>query len=179
MRIYMLLNTNQTKILVLYILDVANCPMPLHTTNDIIAMCDINGFTIMEALSELTEQGTIEQYTFEGEPYIQPTVSAKNIVDAIGKEIPLSVREKASVYTMREIAKMRKKLGVSTSIRQDGDDFYVTVSINDNGLVLYKAELYAPTKEQAVRMGRSFESKPYEIYGKLIESLTEMKDYTP
>ncbi len=175
----MLLNTNQTKILVLYILDVASCPMPLHTTNDIIAMCDINGFTIMEALGELLEQGTIEEYTFEGERYIQPAISAKSIVEAIGTEIPLSVREKASVYTMREIAKMRKKLGVKSSIRQDGEDFYVTISINDNGLVLYKAELFAPTREQALRMGRSFESKPYEIYGKIIESLTEIKDYTP
>ena len=105
----MLLNTTQTKILVLYILDVAGCPIPLDTTNDIIAMCDINGFTIMEAFSELLSQGTIEEYAFEGERYIQPTVSTKQIIDAIGKEIPLSVREKASAYTMREIAKLRKQ----------------------------------------------------------------------
>lgn len=175
----MFLNTTQTKILVLYILHVANCPMPLHTTNDIIAMCDINGFTIMAAISELIEQGTVEEYTYEGERYIQPTVNAKDIVDAIGKEIPLTVREKASVYTMRELAKLRKQLGVSTAIRQEGEDFYVSVSISDNGLTLYDAVLYAPTKEQALRIERSFKSKPYEIYGSLIESLTEMKDYTP
>lgn len=175
----MLLNTTQTKILVLYILDVAGCPIPLDTTNDIIAMCDINGFTIMEAFSELLSQGTIEEYAFEGERYIQPTVSTKQIIDAIGKEIPLSVREKASAYTMREIAKLRKQLGVSSSIRQEGEDFYVSVSIQDNGLVLYSAEIYAPTKDQANRIERSFKSKPYEVYSKLIENLTDIKDYNP
>lgn len=133
----------------------------------------------MAAISELIEQGTVEEYSYEGERYIQPTVSAKDIVDAIGKEIPLSVREKASVYTMRELAKLRKQLGVATELRQEGNDYYIGVSISDNGLTLYKAELYAPTKEQALRMERSFKSKPYEVYGKLIESLTEMKDYTP
>ena len=175
----MFLNTTQTKILVLYVLHVANSPLPVTTVNDIIALCEINGFTIMAAISELIEQGTVEEYAYDGERYIQPAVAAGEIVDAIGKEVPLTVREKASVYTMRELAKLRKQLGVTTSIRQDGEDYYISVSLQDNGLVLYRAEFYAPTKEQALRMERSFKSKPYEIYSNLIESLTEIKDYTP
>ena len=63
---------------------------------------------------------------------------------------------------------------ITVTLNKDG-----SVSIQDNGLVLYSAEIYAPTKDQANRIERSFKSKPYEVYSKLIENLTDIKDYNP
>lgn len=173
----MLLSVNQIKVFVLFVLDTARCPLPLDVTNDIIAMCDVNCFNIAEALSELTDQGVIERYLFEGETYIRPVKPIGEVVESLGKEIPLSVREKATVYTMREIAKLRKNLGVTSSIRQDGENYFLTITIRDDSLQLYNAEFYSPTMEQALRMERSFKGKPYEIYGDLITKLTEIREY--
>jgi len=169
----MIQNDQQIKMMILYSVWSAGCPIPTQTLEMILSECGIGQIGTSGELHDLAEKGHISLISDDETEYIVLQKTGYNIVSTLGADLSPTVREKLILTTAREVANLRKDLGVFASFdeRSEGG-FDVKLSITDDGVHLIDIKLFAPTKAQAEIMTANFKDDPYKVYREVLASMT-------
>lgn len=171
------LSLHQIKVLILYTVDGTPGPVPRHVIETSLALCDVNIFSIQEALYDLIQNENLTQKNDEDNiPYLFLTAQGKHVIEPLKKDAPLSYREKALAYAAAEMSKLRTQIGVEATvapIKQGNDtEFACNITLSDDGLTMLGLTLYSPNKLQAEMMAERFRKNPLDIYRKILHIMT-------
>ena len=171
----MINNEQQIKMMILFSLASAGCPLPTETVSQILNEFDVGQIGTSGELFELREKGHIALITDEDTEYAVLQRTGTEIVKNLGNDLSPTLREKLISATAKEVAKLRKDLGVSASCKERPDGgFDVVFGLTDDGSSLMELKLFAPTKAQADIMSDNFREDPYSVYRKVIASLSSL-----
>ncbi len=171
------LSLHQVKVLILYTVDGTPGPVPRHVIETSLALCDVNVFSIQEALYDLIENENLVQKYDENEiPYLFLTSQGKIVVEPLRKDAPLSYREKALAFAAAEMTKLRTEIGVEATVTQaehgKEGEFACNINLSDEGITMLGLTLYSPNKLQAEMMAERFRKNPLDIYRKILYIMT-------
>ncbi|MBQ6172566.1 MAG: DUF4364 family protein [Clostridia bacterium] len=170
----MINDDQQIKMMILFALRSAGCPLPSVTIAQILNECGIGQIGTSGELYDLEEKGHVSLITDDDTEYAVLQKTGTEIVTALGRDLSPTLREKIILATAKEVAKLRKDLGVSASCREKPDGgFDVLFSLTDEGSPLMELTMYAPTKAQADIMISAFKDDPYRVYRDIITSLSK------
>lgn len=165
------------KFLVLYLMARVAAPIDFATLTDL-TMCDagVDYFEFAESVSEMVETGhlalTDERYAI--------TEKGRRDGAACESSLPYSVKHKCSRNLSRLNGVLRRSAQVRAEIieRPEGG-FTVSLGLDDDSGSLLKAELFSPTREQALRLTEGFQTRPERVLNDLLESLLEEGEESP
>lgn len=165
----------EVKILVCYLLDQVNLPLSAQMISDILLNRGlVNYFELSAALSELLQNGYMVPIRLEGKPQ-QYNLSAKGkqMLETLGQNIPLSVREKAVDSATELLLRKRREEQNKVTIAQVEDGYTITLKMLDIGSDLMSLKLFVPDKEQAEQIKERFFEDPARVYKGILELLTD------
>ena len=172
----MIQNDQQIKMMILYSLWSAGCPIPTVTLGQILMECGIGTIGTMGELYDLAEKKHLSVIPDGDIEYIVLQKTGTEIAKTLGRDLSPSVREKLMLITAREVAKLRKDLGVAASYEENEDGGYeVKVSLSDEGASLMDLKMFAPTMAQAELMTANFRDDPYKVYRDVLASMTKSR----
>jgi len=162
-------STRDIKILCCYLLHYVNQPVRHEQLVEALTVTGlVNYFEVASAISELLMLGNIVQ----DENGYSLTASGLEISNALGNDLPLSVREKASLELKDFIDFESKSKQIDVQI-DEVDNFYkVTCTLKDDySIDLYSISLTVPDRKTAILIRRNFISKSEELYKITTENL--------
>ena len=165
----------EVKILVCYLLDQVNLPLSAQMISDILLNRGlVNYFELSAALTELLQNGYLVPIHLEGKPQ-QYNLSAKGkqMLETLGRNIPLSVREKAVDSATELLLRKRREEQNKVTIAQVEDGYTITLQMLDIGSELMSLKLFVPDKEQAEQIKERFFKDPARVYKGILELLTD------
>jgi hypothetical protein len=170
-------DNQQIKMMILFSLRSAGCPLPSSTVAQILNECGVGQLGTSGELYELRDRGHVALITDEDTEYAVLQKTGIEIVDALGRDLSPTLREKLILTTAKEVAKLRKDLGISSSCKERSDGgFDVYFALTDEGSPLFEVTMFAPTKAQADIMISGFRNDPYRVYRDVIASLSKRDD---
>ena len=170
----MIQNDQQIKMMILYTVWSAGCPLPTQTLEVILAECGIGQIGTSGELHDLAEKGHLSLISDEETEYAVLQKTGIEIVSTLGADLSPTIREKLILTTAREVAKLRKDLGIATSVDEKSEGgFEVKLSITDDGISLIEIKMFAPTKVQADIMTANFKEDHYRVYREVLASMTK------
>ena len=170
----MIQNEQQIKMMILYSLWSAGCPIPTVTLGQILMECGIGTIGTMGELYDLAEKKHLSIISDDEVEYIVLQKTGVEIATTLGHDLSPSMREKLMLLTAREVAKLRKDLGVAASYEErEGGGYEVRVSLSDEGSSLMDLKMFAPTRAQADLMTANFREDPYKVYRDVLASMTK------
>ena len=173
----MINDNQQIKMMILFTLRSAGCPLPTDTITLILNECGIGQIGTSGELYDLKEKGHVELITDDDTEYAVLQKTGIEIVTALGRDLSPTLREKIILATAKEVAKLRKDLGVSASCKERSDGgFDVFFALTDEGAPLIELTMFAPTKAQADIMSSTFKDDPYRVYRDIIASLSKREN---
>lgn len=169
-----LVNKNEIKILICYILNSVNAPLSGNTIVEILQTKALaNYFETTDAISSLERGGHI----IKGENNIF-TISktGTEIAYNLDRSLPTSVKEKAlqAALAMLGQAKIEKENLVEIVKIKNG--YNVTCHISGGGFDLMSFTLYVPDMSQAKMVKKNFHKNPEHIYKLMLTTITENKE---
>jgi len=168
----MLTNEHIAKVMILYSLKQAACPLPIDVLSQIVSQCGFGAIGALSELNGLSEQNHVNIIEDDGVEYVVLTHSGEEICDNLATDLSPSLREKLMITTAREVAKLRKDLGVFSKSEEVDGGFKLYFELNDDSTNLMHLEMFAPTKAQADIMIMNFREDPYAVYKSALQSLT-------
>lgn len=175
------LTLHQIKVLTLYTTIGTAEKVPRYVVESALALCDVNIFSIQEALCDLIENEQLyELKDDDGTDYLSATETGKKVCELLKKDVPLSFREKALAFAAIELSKLRTQIGVEAEteeITRLEERYQICrLSLKDDGTELIGLQIYAPNKLQAASITERFRKNPLKIYQKILKILTGTDD---
>lgn len=162
--------TYEVKILVCYLLNALDAPL---SRENITELCTGGGltdyFTLSTALSELEAGDQLREEAGR----LTLTPRGRETAENLKQALPSSLRGNIVRQGMELLARLRRQNEVSTKILPDGKGFRVACAVHEGTLDFFTMTFYAPDREQAEIIARSFSRKSTEIYQDLIRTLTD------
>ena len=159
------------KILILFILRRLPSPVDAQKLQELCAIdTGIGYFDYAECLAHLVETGHVEE-AGTGR-YLITEKGARN-GETTESSLPYSVRMKAEQLTAPLAEAMNRDRMIGTSHAQDGEGCAVSLSLSDGKGEIIDMRILAADEEQAEFMEANFRRNAEEIYGKIIEILSE------
>lgn len=163
-------NSREIKILICYMLSGANTVLNKNDIRDILVHNQIaNMFEVVDAMEDLISKKTI----FEDEKEnIGLTDTGKLTSEQLAEMIPYSLREQALKATMQLITRSQTEKDTKVEIKEIGDRFSVTCSIDTNEHPMMSFTLQVADKHQAELIKNNFINDPTSFYKTLIAVAT-------
>ena len=172
---FMLTNEHTAKVMILYALKCAGGPLPTEVLSQILSQCGFGVIGAMSELDTLTVNRHVSVLDDDGVSYAVLTKTGEDICETFSSELGTSMREKIMLTTAREVASLRKDLGVSSKTEQTENGYKVSVNLSDDEIPLMRLEMFAPTKAQADIMIGNFRDDPYAVYRAVLASMTNQR----
>ena len=157
--------TYEVKILVCYLLNALDAPL---SRENITELCTGGGltdyFTLSTALSELEAGDQLREEAGR----LTLTPRGRETAENLKQALPSSLRDNIVRQGMELLARLRRQNEVP-----DGKGFRVACAVHEGNLDFFTMTFYAPDREQAEIIARSFSRKSTEIYQDLIRTLTD------
>lgn len=167
-----LVSSSEIKILICYILNTVNEPVPATELCEQLYYEGIaNIFEISDNIEALEKSGHIKKDSENGDYVI--TQSGKEIADTLKSNVPISVRDKACFATQKILARRRNIKETDIAITREDDKTFITCSAMEGNTSLISVKMLVSDEEQAVAIRNNFLENPSEIYGKIINLFTE------
>lgn len=172
----MIQNEQQVKIMILFALWSAGCPIPKETLEQILTECGIGAIGTSSELYDLAANNHLNIISDDGTDYVVLQKTGLEIVSTLGRDLSPSIREKLLLTTAREVASLRKDLCISASYTpKKNGGFDVKVALSDEGSFLMDLTMFAPTTAQAEIMVANFREDPYRVYREVLASMTKSR----
>ena len=133
----------------------------------------VDYFSLSTATQELERYGNILSLVGERGLVYQITGFGEETVKSLGKTLPASLREFIDLHGKELAARVRREKEIQTEIRAEGSGFQVSATLHEGELAFFSMSLYAPDREQAELIVRNFKKFAPELYGQMIEKLTQ------
>ncbi len=168
-----LVSTTEIKILICYILKNVKDPVPETRLCELLFYEGIaNVFEVSDALTSLYESGHIKLVDPEENSYTV-NESGINIAETLKTSVPITIREKACLATVKMISKIRNAKETDIHIGREGDNTYITCSAIDGKNTIISIKLLVSDEAQAISIKNRFIDDPSGLYTKIIDLLTD------
>lgn len=167
----------EIRVLLCYILSNVNSPIPLDILKEKLHFEGIaNYFETAFAISELLENKNIEITSTDNDiNYYTVTSVGKDIATALGKNVPLSVRERSIEFAEELIERCVSERENRVKIERTDDKYYVSCSVMEKDMELASVSLLVPDSETAETVKNNFLNNPIEVLANITSVLTGNK----
>lgn len=169
-----LVNADDIKILLCYLLKSVQKPLSFENLNEILqqdSLCNYFGFA--GALRDLLVSGHVDLVKQDGEDCYKTTRLGRETAALFERRLPLSVREKAMAAAVQLLARIKRESENRVEIEENGKGgCTVTCSVLDMGDPLLRVSVYVPERDQAEAVKKRFQSDPQTVYRGVLALLT-------
>lgn len=133
----------------------------------------VNYFDFNNAFAKLLNDCSVTR-SKEDENSYSVTQKGKIIAKELGRNLPLTVREKAVSATINLLARLKREKENSSSIKKTNNGYYFSGNISGGGEIsLMSFSLYVPDELQAKLIKKNFQNYPEKVYECLLAVLTK------
>ncbi len=167
----------EIRVLICYLLTNSKVPLPLERVKEQLHFQGIaNYFEVAFAIADLEENGNIGvAYEEDNLKFYVATGDCKNIAEALGNSVPLTVRER-TVEIADKIIQRRtneRENRVTKEITEDG--IYITCTCLDGSREMVSVKLLVPDDESADIVKENFLENPIQVLINATAGLTGEK----
>lgn len=168
-----LVTTTEIKVLICYILKNIKEPVPATRLCELLNFEGIaNAFEVSDAMESLEKSGNIIRTDEKGQMYTV-TPAGADVAETLKTSVPLTVREKACIATLKMMAQIRYAKETDFVISREGDRTYITCSALDGELPIVSVKLLVSDEIQAKSIKNKFLENPSDVYSKIIDLFTK------
>lgn len=171
-----LTNKTEIKVLICYLLKVFDSPLPLDKLKEDLHFEGIaNYFELAAAIGDLEASLVIAPAMFDGVKKYLGTNRSLEVVDALGKSLPLTVKEKSCDIVAKYLSREKMAKENKVSIEKCGEGYTVTCSVCEKDLELVSVKLFVTSEVAANNVKNRFLDDPAKLLIEATESLTGEK----
>lgn len=160
------------KLLMLYLLEQMDAPVPVRIISDVITDQELaNYFEAMDAISELKESGNLEVLSPEGQDALVITDTGREAVTFVEEDLPLSVRTRALESVERFLRLDRHARENAVEITPSGDGYNVSFSLTTGDTRLMELNMYVVSRDQAEVLKNNYLEDPTHLYASILTAL--------
>ena len=164
-----------SKIIVLYILDIAGKPLSI---DQIVKFCeefdDITYFDICSYIDSLKTSNYIDENLEENTMIYSLNDLGRATLKELLELIPGVNLHNIKKMINKNITKVKTDFSIDTTILPiKADEYKVSCYIKDGNDELINITLYAGSKEQAKNIAKNWDEKAEEIYNQLLKAMTK------
>ena len=168
-----LFSTAEIKILICYILNAINEPVPVDMLANVLHYEGIaNAFEVSDAIVALSARGQIAATDALEQTYVI-TDSGRDTAETLKSSLSSVVKERAYLAVMKMFAKFKNAKDNIFEITKENGATYLSCSAIDGGKPFITVKLLITDEEQAGCIRERFLENPAKIYSKIIEMLTQ------
>ena len=168
-----LFSTSEIKILICYILDAIDEPVPVDMLANVLHYEGLaNAFEVSDAVVSLSQSGQIEA-TDASEQNYRITESGRTTAKTLKSSLSSVVKERAYLAVMKMFAKFKNAKDNSFEITHENGTTYLSCSALDGGKPFITVKLLINDEDQGSFIREKFLENPSAIYSKIIEMLTQ------
>ena len=168
-----LFHTTDIKILICYILNAIDEPVPVDMLGNVLHFEGIaNAFEVSDAVVSLANLGQIVAVDEKEQSY-KITQSGRNTAETLKTSLSAVVKERAYLATMKMLAKFKNAKDNTFEITKENGGTYLTCSAIDSGKPFISIKILITDEDQGSYIREKFLENPAEIYSKIIEMLTK------
>ena len=168
-----LFSTAEIKILICYILNAINEPIPVDMIGNVLHYEGIaNAFEVSDAIVSLSARGQIAATDDSQQTYVI-TDSGRETAETLKSSLSSVVKERAYLAVMKMFAKFKNAKDNTFEITKENDATYLSCSAHDGGKPFLTVKLLITDEDQGRYIREKFLENPAKIYSKIIEMLTQ------
>ena len=168
-----LFSTSEIKILICYILDAIDEPVPVDMLANVLHYEGLaNAFEVSDAVVSLSQSGQIIAVDTSEQNY-RITDSGRNTAKTLKSSLSSVVKERAYLAVMKMFAKFKNAKDNAFEITHENGATYLSCSALDGGKPFITVKLLITDEEQGSFIRERFLENPSAIYSKIIEMLTQ------
>lgn len=167
-----LFSTADIKILICYILNAINEPVPVEMLANVLHYEGLaNAFEVSDAIVSLASKGQIIATDESGQIY-QITNSGRDTANTLKSSLSSVVKERAYLAVMKMFAKFKNAKDNRFEITHENGGMYLSCSALDGSKPFITVKLLITDEDQGNLIRERFLENPSAIYSKIIEMLT-------
>lgn len=165
----------QYKLLILYILDIAEIPMNnSEITQFLLENNYMNYFLAQQFISELVSSKFIEFSTKDGQEYYHLSSAGKDTLSFFNDRIPQSLKDEVNKKFQKKKEEMIKESQIVGNYYKKSDSEYiVNLKVIEKDVNLFSMSLNVVSNKQAKMICNNWKENPHKIYKKIIELLID------
>ena len=161
------------KLIILYMLNKVDFPMTNSQLSDFILGNEYtNYFIFQQVLSELIDAEFITAETLQNSSRYKITKDGRETVSFFENKISDAIKEDIANYLQEnEFAIRNKNSVIANYYKSGGDEYVVTLSINEDTSTVIDLNLSVPTEELAEKMCTNWQTRSQDIYSYVFKTL--------
>ncbi len=168
-----LFSTAEIKILICYILNAINEPVPVDMLANVLHFEGIaNAFEVSDAVVSLSSSGQIVSVDNNDKTYTI-TNAGRDTSETLKSSLSSVVKERAYIAVMKMFAKLKNAKDNHFEITHEHGATYLNCSALDGGKPFLTVKLLIADEAQGSFIRDKFLENPSKIYSKIIEMLTQ------
>ncbi len=162
------------KLIVLKILSEANFSM---TNSQLSAFVLEKGytdyFTLQQTLSDMADQSFLRKKVVRNRTGYSLTQKGRDTLHALEGEMPGEIKKEIAQYVKGNRLRLQNENAVQAEYRAEGEEFCVTLTVQEKGAELIHLTLAVPLEEQAACICDNWYEKSQQIYSYLMRELMQ------
>ena len=169
---------HEIKVLMCYLFNSVKDKMSESVITEAIREYELaNFFEVKAAFDELKRSGNItEDEIVDGEQTYRLTENGRLVAEQLESTLVYSVKEKALRCAVELLAERKTLRENFVDIVKTDDGFQVNCRVSGGAADLFSFSLYAPDREMAEMMKRSFLSYPVTVYKTMLALMTKNRE---
>lgn len=167
-----LFSTTDIRILICYILNTINEPVPVNMLANVLHFEGIaNGFEVSDAVMSLAESGQIKQCSSKDDTYVI-TPSGRDVAETLKTSISFTAKDRAYAATLRMLSRFKNAKNTEFTTTHEDGNTYLTCSLIDSGKPFMSLKLLITDDGQVECIRERILSDPAALYSGIIDMLT-------
>lgn len=168
----------ENKLILLYIIDIANMPISnLQITKIILENQFMNYFMFQQFLNELCEVEHLASEIIENKTFYSITASGKQTLSYFTSHIPIGIKNRID----NSITEIRKRIKNETLVKADytpesENEFIVKCQVHEDNFSLIDLEISVGTKSDCHTICENWKKYSSQIYSEILDSLIKKRD---
>lgn len=174
-----LIDVNDIKIFILYIINSLNKPMKYEDINDVIVQDGIvTAIDFADCFADLIDNGNIKEFRDGDDRYYELSGQGRVIVESLQNDIPKSIRAQGlkSAFRMMDFKERGSKISATFAPRDDGK-YDLCCQIIDNKQLSLEIKIVVESSRQLELMMHNFDDRPEVMYRGVIALLSGDMEY--
>ncbi len=162
------------KLVILYILDKANCPLTnLQITKLLYDFEDFNYYYFQHLLSDLIDKKYIISFEQENENLYKISNEGKEVLTLTENMLPGILKYKLDNIAKNMLQVVQNEVSVTAEYIPESDKEYITkCKISEAHKTLFELNVYCASQEQAKTIASNWKEHADELYPEIIKMLT-------
>lgn len=161
------------KLIILYMLDQVDFPLPTSEVNNFLMGKDYAGFMpLLQAISDLAETGMVSTDTINKRPYLSITEEGAQTLRYFGGRISDAIKQEIRDYLGEQKMDLRDRIAVQGNYyKSTSGEYEARLTAWDREVKLLDITLSVPDEKAAAAICDNWQEKNESIYQYLIQEL--------